>query len=243
MCRAARPSQAFPATPERSSCFSSDSGMSWCSSTQHGSVRPAASLDARPVGPVDLRGVPPMAVVGHVGRRRRARRVVLGVKPGAPDLHGIGNPAVLRRYGDRPGVVAEILAMTEPVVHLELQPGGDQGVGPGSDDQLVPREQPRAHQPGTGLQHGGQRRPEGLGVRNVPPEPRAPSTHPGIVPVVPAPVVAAGLLPSRVPRLGRGLGFRPGSRAGSRLAIASECRPAAGRRTTTGIGASRIAGR
>jgi hypothetical protein len=47
--------------------------------------------------------------------------------------------------------------VTEPVVDLELQPGRDQGVGAGGDDEPVSGQESGADQPGTWLQHGRQR--------------------------------------------------------------------------------------
>ena len=131
--------------------------------------------------------------------------------------------------------------MTEPVVDLELQPGRDQGVGAGGDDQPVPGQQSGADQPGTGLQHGRQRLGIGLRERNVPPEPGATRTHSGFVQVVPAPVVAAGLFPSRLPALGRRL--QPGVEQvlGSQLGTNADEQSYAERRRE--LCASRICGR
>ena len=118
------------------------------------------------VGAVDLRGVPPMRLVVAVGRR---------AGPGPPGR--AGRPATCAGcciVGSRPVVagrqrqamrllVVSSAAVTEPVVHHELQPGRDQHVEVRDRHEIATRQQRAADQARIGLVESGGCSPIGIG--------------------------------------------------------------------------------
>src|SRR5262249_4756566 len=92
----------------------------------------------RRVSPVDLRAVPPVRVLGgENGRHALAGRERIG--HGARDLHGLARPiVVVDRDLDR---VSRIGVVADPVVYLELDPGGGEHVDRVGRNELLALEE------------------------------------------------------------------------------------------------------
>ena len=101
-------------------CFSSSAGGRPVSSIFSLPFVCERSASANWVAPVDLRAVPPVAVVGE--EDRGAVRVGGRVGPRALDLHRVIGPRVVVCDLDLPRILLLALAVAEPVVHLELDP-------------------------------------------------------------------------------------------------------------------------
>ena len=134
------------------------------------------------VAPVDLRAVPPVAVVGE--EDRGPVRVGGRIGARALDLHRMVRPRVVVRDLDLPRVLRLALAVAEPVVHLELDPRAGQQVERRRRLELVARQELAADQARVRVEDRlgrlGFRVPE----RDVAAEPAALRPHQRIVEVV-----------------------------------------------------------
>ena len=146
------------------------------------------------VAAVDLRGVPPVAVRRHVGRRRR-RIVVRGrVAARARDLHrplscqvsSVGD-------GELPGALDLVLAVAEPVVHLELEPRAGEQVERRRGDEALAGEQLAADECARSARGSPARSSGNVRSSGTLRPKRAPDrAHPGFVQVVVGAVHRAG---------------------------------------------------
>ena len=174
-----------------------------------------ATLGAQPqrrlaVAAVDLRGIPPMRLGIGVGRRifqppaifRLFALVVAGrVGPRTPDLHRAAAlaPRIVRRERHFEFVAGDRLAVIEPVMRLELDPGRGQEVQGGRRDEVATRQQGGADQARARRQECRFRFGEGLVDRNVAAEAGAR--------IAPGEVHGVGVAQRRVARAAhRGLG-------------------------------------
>ena len=132
------------------------------------------------VAPVDLRSVPPVRVVGD--ERRRPVAVRRRVTPRALDLHRLLGPGIVGVERDEPRVLGLVLAVVEPVVHLELDPRAGEQVQRRRGDELVAgqklaRDDARVRLERVRLAHR-------LVQRHVPPEAAAEAAHQRVVEIV-----------------------------------------------------------
>jgi hypothetical protein len=136
---------------------------------------------------VDVRAVPPVRVLGRV--RRRPARVGARIALRARDLHRVLVPGVPFFERQLPGALLLALAVAEPVVHLELDPGAGQEVQRRRRRELVARQQAAADEAGVWFEQ----RLVGLGPgeleRDVPPEACVERAHLRVVEVVVRPVI------------------------------------------------------
>ena len=120
-----------------------------------------------------------MGVVGDVGRRAGGRA---GIRRRLLDPHGVLGPVVVGVERDVPRVGD--LAVTEPIVDFELNPGGGQQVQGGGRLKFGARQQSFTDQSGA----GGQELVVGFGVGlrdgHVAPEPAADRAHQRIAEIV-----------------------------------------------------------
>ena len=107
----------------------------------------------REVGSVDLRAVPPMGLGVAIGcGLALVRRAAPVVRQRAQDRHVGPRPVVARRQRQLVRRVRGVAAaMAQPVVHHELQPGGDEHVEMRHRHEVAAREQIAAHLPWIGL--------------------------------------------------------------------------------------------
>src|SRR3954452_5231629 len=97
------------------------------------------------VATVDLGCGPPVRVVVDVGWRPTG----IGARVAAPptDLHRVLGPRVTRVERNEPRVLALVLPVAEPVVHLELDPRACEQVQRRRRNELVPGEELAADLP------------------------------------------------------------------------------------------------
>src|SRR5204863_8129863 len=95
------------------------------------------------VAAVDLRAVPPVRVVGDERRRPVGARARIAAR--ALDPHRVLRPGIVvgKRYD--PWVLVLVLAVAEPVVDLELDPGAGEEVQRRRRNEVLAREQLAAH--------------------------------------------------------------------------------------------------
>ena len=91
------------------------------------------------IAAVDLRAVPPVRIGGDEGRRAVGVGTRVAARP--LDLHRALRPRVVADELDLPGVLLLVLAVTEPVVHLELDPRAGEQVERRRRDELLARQQ------------------------------------------------------------------------------------------------------
>src|SRR5207244_2366713 len=77
---------------------------------------------------VDLGGVPPVALRSLEGRGPAVALPVCGMTPGGGNLHRALWPVIVIGQRDLPGMIEIVAAMAQPVMHLELDPGGGKDV-------------------------------------------------------------------------------------------------------------------
>ena len=178
--------------------------------------RSAASVlaGAKPVGEgglaaVDLRAVPPVGVVGD--ERRRAIRVGARIASRARDPHRVLGPRVVLLERDLPGIVRLVLAVAEPVVDLELDPGGREQVEGRRRLELLARQQLAADEAGVRLEERLRRLAGTCTERDVAAEAAAEAAHERVVQVVVGAVERARRQVALVPR-DRGPVERPAAR-------------------------------
>jgi hypothetical protein len=102
------------------------------------------------IATVDLGAVPPVRVVGDEGRR--FFRVTAWVLTRALDPHRVLRPRIIGFERHDPRILRLVLAVTEPVVHLELDPRRGEQVQRRRRLELLAREQLPAHQPHVGIE-------------------------------------------------------------------------------------------
>ena len=142
------------------------------------------------VAAVDLRAVPPVRVggdecrgTGRIGARILARPL---------DLHRVLRPWIVRREVDAPRVLGLVLAVAEPVMHLELDPGAGEQVEGRRRDELLACQELEADPPRVGLEQTVVRIGKGMLGRDVATEAAAEPSHQRILEVVVRAVDRAG---------------------------------------------------
>ena len=129
---------------------------------------------------VHLRTVPPVRVGGDEGRRAVGRRARVAAR--SLDLHRVLRPRIVGRELDPPGVLLLVLAVAEPVVHLELDPRAGEEVERGRRDELLARQQLTADRTRVRLERV--LLPDGVLERDVAAEAAAEAPHQGVFEVV-----------------------------------------------------------
>ena len=135
---------------------------------------------------VDLRAVPPVAVARRP--RRRARAVARGVRKRPRDAQRALGPGVAVGNLELPRRLPVALGVAEPVMHLELDPGGGEDVQRRRRVEGLARQQLRAHDPRVRRQEGLLRLRIGVRQRNVAAEPAADAPHGRVGEIVEGPV-------------------------------------------------------
>ena len=146
----------------------------------------------RRLAPVDLRAVPPVRIGRHprggapvrVGERVRAR---------AFDPHRPLAPRVVVGELELERLLRQVLAVAEPVVHLELEPRAGEDVHDRRGPELVAREQAAADEARIRVEQARQRLGMGAVERDVAAEAGSDHPHRRAVEVVVAPVGRAGV--------------------------------------------------
>ena len=141
----------------------------------------------RRLAAVDLRAVPPMRVGRHPGRRA-AVLVRERIRARALDPHRPLGPRVVVGELELERLLGQVLAVAEPVVHLELEPRAGEDVHDRGGLELLAREQPAADEARVRLEQAWQRLGVGVPERDVAAEARADHPHRGAADVVVAPV-------------------------------------------------------
>ncbi len=136
-----------------------------------------------------------------VGRDERGRRPVLrlrGVAPRTRDAHWPLPPRIVVGELDLPRILRLALAVAEPVVHLELEPGRREHVERGRGDEGVAGQKLATDEPRVRLEDLGQLLGPGLVYRHVAPESAADAAHERLPEVVERPVDRPRRRPRRV---------------------------------------------
>ena len=161
----------------------------------------------RRLAAVDLRAVPPVRVGRHPGRRAAALvRERIGAR--ALDPHRPLGPRVVVGELELERLLGQVLAVAEPVVHLELEPRAGEDVDDRGGLELVARQQPAADEARVRVEQAGQLLGVGVPERDVAAEARPDHPHRGAAEVVVAPVRRPRVV--RAPVLGRLRAAGPG---------------------------------
>ncbi len=134
------------------------------------------------VAAVDLGAVPPVRVVGDV--RERLVRVGARVRVRPRDLHRVLGPGVVVGDRDLPRLLRRGLAVAEPVVHLELDPGSGEQVERRRGLELLAGQELAADQARARVEHRVGRLPIGERERHVAAEAAPEAAHQRVVEVV-----------------------------------------------------------
>ena len=148
------------------------------------------------IATVDLRAVPPVGVFGDEGRRPvgvRAR-----ILPGALDRHRVLRPRIVGVERDEPRVPCLVLAVAEPIVHLELDPGAGEQVERRRRLKLLAGQQFPADESRARLEQPVLRLAHGRLERDVAAEAAAEAAHQRVVEVVERPVERSRVQEARV---------------------------------------------
>ena len=194
----------------------------------------------RRLAAVDLRAVPPVRVGRHPGRGAAALvRERIGAR--ALDPHRPLGPRVVVGELELEWLLGQVLAVAEPVVHLELEPCSGEDVDDRGGLELLARQQPAADEARVRVEQAGQCLGVRVPERDVAAEARADHPHRGAAEVVVAPVRR------RARRAGRRRGRLRAPRAGVvevlLAELCPEARQRAARRAAAAAGPSRSDGR
>ena len=164
-------------------CFSRSTGGRPVSSSRSlpWIVRPECVGELR-VSSVDLRAVPPVRVVGDVGRGQIRVGGRVALRP--LDLHRMLGPRIVVLELDLPRLLRLALAVAEPVVHLELDPGSGDQVERRRRLELVARQELTADQARVRIENRLRRFAFGVAERDVPAEAAALAAHQRVAEVV-----------------------------------------------------------
>ena len=130
----------------------------------------------RRLAAVDLRAVPPVRVGRHPGRRAAALvRERIGAR--ALDSHRPLGPRVVVGELELERLLGQVLAVAEPVVHLELEPRAGEDVDDRGGLELLARQQPAADEARVRVEQAGQLLGVRVPERDVAAEARADHAH------------------------------------------------------------------